>query len=405
MKLLKYLQERIFGTTVPTSSNSKEKTTRPWSLYNRLALITSITLVTGYVLVHAAYSVINSTEYQTGAPLTAALFGKVVDNITDLNGRFGTLTNTKWCTSNGTQIICNSDAPSGGGWGGSLWSTGASSSINYTAWVVWIWSPSGNAELQIKSGTKPHWGIYQSESTEELNFWNVENRMTLAKNGNVGIGVTNPAWPLEVGVTTTPGRSGIGVNATTENAYLTLGRNGDNATMVLKNDGTLRFNHSGSSWDAHLVIGTGGNVGIGTASPGAKLDVNGNSVIGRVQSNLWTSFAMIYNEDNTSSLGLQKRWTTASGNINLPPWSSEIFSANSPFGIYTTGNNYLSFGTNYAEKVRIDPNGNVGIGTTDPKSKLQVVGLPEYAGNAAAVTAGLTVGAFYRTWEFLKVVY
>ena len=41
--------------------------------------------------------------------------------------------------------------------------------------------------------------------------------------------------------------------------------------------------------------------------------------------------------------------------------------------------------------------GNVGIGTTDPKSILHVIGLPVYANNAAAVAAGLTAGAFYRT--------
>jgi len=41
-------------------------------------------------------------------------------------------------------------------------------------------------------------------------------------------------------------------------------------------------------------------------------------------------------------------------------------------------------------------NGSVGIGTEIPTTNLQVVGLPAYANNAAAVTAGLTVGAFYR---------
>jgi hypothetical protein len=42
-------------------------------------------------------------------------------------------------------------------------------------------------------------------------------------------------------------------------------------------------------------------------------------------------------------------------------------------------------------------NGSVGIGTTNPTSKLQVVGLPVYANNAAAIAGGLSVGAFYRT--------
>ena len=49
------------------------------------------------------------------------------------------------------------------------------------------------------------------------------------------------------------------------------------------------------------------------------------------------------------------------------------------------------------EKMRIMGNGNVGIGTSAPTSKLQVVGLPVYANNAAALAGGLTVGAFYRT--------
>jgi hypothetical protein len=57
------------------------------NLSSRLALITSIVLVTGYALVHAAYGIINSTEYQSGAPLTSELFGKVVDNVADLHAR------------------------------------------------------------------------------------------------------------------------------------------------------------------------------------------------------------------------------------------------------------------------------------------------------------------------------
>ncbi len=49
--------------------------------------------------------------------------------------------------------------------------------------------------------------------------------------------------------------------------------------------------------------------------------------------------------------------------------------------------------------------GNVGIGTEIPTSKLHVTGIIEYSDNAAAVTAGLTPGAFYRTGEILKIVF
>jgi len=45
----------------------------------------------------------------------------------------------------------------------------------------------------------------------------------------------------------------------------------------------------------------------------------------------------------------------------------------------------------------VGSNGRIGIGTVTPTSKLQVVGLPVYADNAAAIIGGLTAGAFYRT--------
>lgn len=45
----------------------------------------------------------------------------------------------------------------------------------------------------------------------------------------------------------------------------------------------------------------------------------------------------------------------------------------------------------------IAKDGKIGIGTATPKSALHVVGLPVYASNAAAITGGLTAGAFYRS--------
>jgi len=46
----------------------------------------------------------------------------------------------------------------------------------------------------------------------------------------------------------------------------------------------------------------------------------------------------------------------------------------------------------------------ISLGSVAPTSPMQIVGLAEYADNAAAVAAGLTVGAFYRTGDALKVV-
>ena len=50
-------------------------------------------------------------------------------------------------------------------------------------------------------------------------------------------------------------------------------------------------------------------------------------------------------------------------------------------------------------------NGFIGIGSENPTSKLQVIGLHKYADNSAAIAEDLTVGAFYRTGDILKVVH
>lgn len=48
--------------------------------------------------------------------------------------------------------------------------------------------------------------------------------------------------------------------------------------------------------------------------------------------------------------------------------------------------------------------GKVGIGMF-PASTFQIAGILEYADNATALGAGLTVGAFYRTGDLLKIVH
>ena len=57
---------------------------------------------------------------------------------------------------------------------------------------------SGNAEIDIQSVASPYWGIYQDDGTDDLRFWNVDNRVTFKASGNVGIGEINPSAKLEV---------------------------------------------------------------------------------------------------------------------------------------------------------------------------------------------------------------
>jgi len=87
----------------------------------------------------------------------------------------------------------------------------------------------------------------------------------------------------------------------------------------------------------------------------------------------------------TVSFGTRVNGTVATGSV-----PTELYFCSSPSNLtdcYGSG----------SVRMIIGATGMVGIGTVTPTSKLQVVGLPSYADNAAALAGGLTAGAFYRT--------
>jgi len=146
-----------------------------------------------------------------------------------------------------------------------------------------------------------------------------------------------------------------------------------------------------------LYVRNDGNVGIGTASPSVKLDVNG---ITRVGTN--TKYIQLSGNDGGSQeipAGVSIR--ASNHNLTISGGSND----GNTVGLYyyegiggmRSALEVASKTSGFSNLVLMKSGGNVGIGTTSPKSALHVVGLPVYANNAAAVAGGLTVGAFYRT--------
>ena len=158
--------------------------------------------------------------------------------------------------------------------------------------------------------------------------------------------------------------------------------------------------------EALTVQGTGdssfvGKVGIGTDSPETLLHISDASLGGKAtfqtESNTARDYASVLfkvSTDNTAQFqkaGLAFERLTSNG----------IGS----FHILNNDSNDNSNADVSDARVTVDPKGQVGIGTNEPTTKLQVTGLPQYSDNATAIAAGKTAGAFYHTSGTLKVVF
>jgi len=139
--------------------------------------------------------------------------------------------------------------------------------------------------------------------------------------------------------------------------------------------GAISFLFTGVLYAANGDLIVNGNLGVGTTTPAAKAEVNGNMIVGgtlTVQGNLVTN----------GSTTLGGSTTTMTGNA--------IVNGNS----IVNGN--LGVGTSTpAAKAQINGNaivnGNLGVGTSTPTQKLDVNGKVKATGYYSGSSAGLTV--------------
>jgi hypothetical protein len=214
--------------------------------------------------------------------------------------------------------------------------------------------------------------------------------------GNVGIGTTAPEKLLHIS-----GGSGNVDNLILQSAYVTDGvgvaMQFNRSSGVLArirgieegawNGGLLFEVRSGSTYpgyngatDVAMKIATNGNVGIGTTNPGAKLDVAGDILLsetGRLQ-------GRAYPYDTTVGAGADASTATIEAG-STAGYRSRIALA----GGNATDPNTIKFLTASAERMRITSGGNVGIGITNPNSKLHVNGRLTIGGDASGFVFGL----------------
>lgn len=216
--------------------------------------------------------------------------------------------------------------------------------LAFRAHTQTTWLLEGNSDAaNAKMGTT---------NTAPLRFFtNNAERMRIDSEGNAGIGVPN----------TTIGsiKSRLVVNAPASVTPFRIMINNSTRLLVGTNSG-LSIGTASSAPANGLYVA--GNVGIGTGSPAARLEVQRNDGLGALARFANTATAA----DRSALVELQ-----SAGDLPAP-WR---------FGVGGTGNSLgLTAGQFYVERVSggvrllVAPNGNVGIGTTNPLYRLSVNG-------------------------------
>lgn len=102
------------------------------------------------------------------------------------------------------------------------------------------------------------------------------NLLMNVNNGNVGIGIPNPAYKLDI---SNRMRIGYGGGTNTAGIYLNKSNNTEAAFMGMKDDTYIGwYGSGGAAWNLLMNINNG-NVGIGNQNPAYKLDVSGDAKI------------------------------------------------------------------------------------------------------------------------------
>jgi hypothetical protein len=254
----------------------------------------------------------------------------------------------------------------------------STSDSNFYNFIEWQGASSGALNI---SG-----GIWTSTASQEAIRFSTQQgvKMSILNSGAVGIGTTSPLTKLHIkssevavgayqqvleGV-----GSGYGAGISFQSALGTSGAIKEMARITSDGEASwtslsastqvagLRFytTNTGTTSETMRINGSG-NVGIGTTSPSQKLDVNGGI---NVSGNIITTGYIYMNNGQI----IQAKDTLGSFQAVLyPRWTNDATYLDGG-----TGGLYLRTNNGAVNPMYMNTAGNVGIGTTSPRGKLDV---------------------------------
>jgi hypothetical protein len=241
-------------------------------------------------------------------------------------------------------------------------------------WAKFINTSGTNQRLDVGTNSSSQHFVFGYGAYPVLFGSNGAERMRIDSSGNVGIGTTNPGHKLHVKQNS---NSATGIRI--ENSLDNNGTDDSDAAaeiffQVASNNGHLRVHGSptdvasehqidlGSTASGSFLtfspsgsekvrIDSSGNVGIGKTDPSAPLHINGGSTnqVVKIQSN--SAPYIRFKEGGTD--------------VGFIQFGTDTYISNQKDGT-------LNFRTNNTDKMTILSNGNVGIGTTSPKTQLHL---------------------------------
>ncbi|MDE2079070.1 MAG: tail fiber domain-containing protein [Patescibacteria group bacterium] len=220
----------------------------------------------------------------------------------------------------------------------------------------------GGIAVKRENGTNTNYDAYMAFYTGLTGVGNPE-RMRITSSGNVGIGTTSPASMLNIygGSFTVdqdtsaapPGQIAIR-GKSNQNQQLLIGYN------TTSDYGAIQAIKQGTGYEPLALQQGGGNVGIGTTTPGAPLTLSNSGTLLVSLDSTGTSYGYQRFTRSSTSLGSLGYESAAGGSFltNGLPNAMELYGAD---GVHIAGNGNAASGN-----ITVATSGNVGIGTTNP---------------------------------------